>query len=91
MATQFGPYTKSVEIIYASKSSLYSYLLQSSQQNPRWLNSTTPKPLLIITPFQESEIQAAILCSKSMAYKSESEVEAMIMKAYPTSAKPHLS
>ena len=64
MATQFGPYTKSVEIIYASKSSLYSYLLQSSQQNPRWLNSTTPKPLLIITPFQESDIQAAILCSK---------------------------
>nr|POE74470.1 berberine bridge enzyme-like 22 [Quercus suber] len=64
MATRFGPYTKSVEIIYASKSSLYSYLLQSSQQNPRWLNSTTPKPLLIITPFQESEIQAAILCSK---------------------------
>ncbi|KAM3701071.1 hypothetical protein ACB094_05G144700 [Castanea mollissima] len=64
MATQFGPYTKFVEIIYASNSSSYSYLLQSSQQNPRWLNSTTPKPLLIITPFQESEIQAAILCSK---------------------------
>ncbi|KAK7844368.1 tetrahydrocannabinolic acid synthase, partial [Quercus suber] len=67
------------------------HLLQSSQQNPRWLNSSTPKPLLIIKLFQESEIQATILCSKSTTYKSESKVEAMIMKDYPTSAKPHLS
>ena len=64
MSTQFGPYTKFVETIYTTNSSLYSYLLQSSQQNPRWLNSSTPKPLLIITLFQESEIQATILCSK---------------------------
>uniref|UniRef100_A0A2N9I8T6 FAD-binding PCMH-type domain-containing protein n=1 Tax=Fagus sylvatica TaxID=28930 RepID=A0A2N9I8T6_FAGSY len=65
MSTQFGAYTKSVKIIHTSNSSLYSYLLQSSQQNPRWVNSTKPKPLLIITPFHESEIQAAVLCSKN--------------------------
>ena len=59
MSTQFGPYTKFVETIYTPNSSLYSYLLQSSQKNPRWLNSSTPKPLLILTPFQESEIQSA--------------------------------
>ncbi|KAM3686322.1 hypothetical protein ACJW31_11G190100 [Castanea mollissima] len=35
MSTQFGTYTKSVETIYTPNSSLYSYLLQSSQQNPR--------------------------------------------------------
>ena len=64
MSTQFGPYNKFVGTIYTSNSSLYLHLLQSSQQNPRWLNSSTPKPLLIITLFQESEIQATILCSK---------------------------
>ena len=64
MSTQFGPYPKFVGTIYTSNSSLYLHLLQSSQQNPRWLNSTTLKPLLIITHFQESEIQATILCSK---------------------------
>ena len=64
MSTQFGPYTKFVGTIYTSNSSLYLHLLQLSQQNPRWLNSSTPKPLLIITLFQESEIQATILCSK---------------------------
>ncbi|KAL4601283.1 hypothetical protein ACB092_11G260700 [Castanea dentata] len=64
MSKQFGPYTKFVGTIYTSNSSLYLHLLQSSQQNPRWLNFSTPKPLLIITPFQESEIQAIILCSK---------------------------
>ncbi|KAM3686309.1 hypothetical protein ACJW31_11G189000 [Castanea mollissima] len=64
MSTQFSPYTKFVGTIYTSNSSLYLHLLQSSQQNPRWLNFSTPKPLLIITPFQESEIQATILCSK---------------------------
>ncbi|XP_075644568.1 LOW QUALITY PROTEIN: berberine bridge enzyme-like 22 [Castanea sativa] len=64
MSTQFGPYTKFVGTIYTSNSSLYLHLLQSSQQNPRWLNFSTPKPLLIITPFQESKIQATILCSK---------------------------
>lgn len=64
MSTDFNAYTKSFEIIFTPESSLYTYLLQSSQQNMRWLNSTTSKPLLIITPFHESEIQAAILCSK---------------------------
>ena len=65
MSTQFGAYTKSIKIIHTSNSSSYSYLLQSSQQNTRWVNSTKLKPLLIITPFHESEIQATILCSKN--------------------------
>ncbi|XP_038689573.1 berberine bridge enzyme-like 22 [Tripterygium wilfordii] len=64
MATQFSAYTKSLEIIFTGNSPLYSSLLQSSQQNPRWLNSTTQKPIMIIVPFHESEIQAAIACSK---------------------------
>ncbi|KAF2310752.1 hypothetical protein GH714_016896 [Hevea brasiliensis] len=66
MSTQFNAYTRSFEIIFTPRSSLYSHLLQSSQQNLRWVNSTTSNnPLLIITPFHESEIQAAVLCSKN--------------------------
>ncbi|KAI4297129.1 hypothetical protein L6164_037033 [Bauhinia variegata] len=50
-------------IILNPSSPLYTQALESSQQNPRWLNSTS-KPLFIITPLKESEVQAAILCSK---------------------------
>lgn len=65
VSNQFRAYTKSFEIIHHSNSSSYSTLLQSSQQNPRWLNSKKAKPIYIITPFHESEIQAAIVCSKN--------------------------
>ncbi|PON32514.1 L-gulonolactone/D-arabinono-1,4-lactone oxidase, partial [Parasponia andersonii] len=64
MSTQFKALTRNVQIIYSSDSPLYQSLLESSQQNPRWLNSTTLRPLLIITPFHESEIQAALICSR---------------------------
>ncbi|OAY31592.1 berberine bridge enzyme-like 22 [Manihot esculenta] len=65
MSPSFNPYTKSFEIIFTAESPLYSDLLQSSPQNLRWVNSTTSNnPLLIIAPFHESEIQAAVLCSK---------------------------
>ncbi|POO01046.1 FAD linked oxidase, N-terminal [Trema orientale] len=64
MSTQFRALTRNVQIIYSSDSPLYQSLLESSQQNPRWLNSTTLRPLLIITPFHESEIQAAVICSR---------------------------
>lgn len=48
-----------------SSSILYPQVLESLKQNPRWLNSSS-KPLLIMTPSHESEIQAAILCSKKI-------------------------
>ncbi|KAL5771834.1 hypothetical protein ACOSP7_011444 [Xanthoceras sorbifolium] len=63
MSIQFSAYTKSFEIIYTPESSLYSYLLQSTVQNPRWSNATT-QPLLIVAPFHETEVQAAVVCSK---------------------------
>ncbi|KAI4299737.1 hypothetical protein L6164_033167 [Bauhinia variegata] len=52
-----------LETIYTPSSPSYSNILEFSQQNPRWLNSSH-KPLLIITPIQASEIQAAIVCSR---------------------------
>ncbi|PSS04948.1 Berberine bridge enzyme-like [Actinidia chinensis var. chinensis] len=57
---------KASEYIYlhTPTSPSYASLLQASQQNPRWLNSTDSSPLFIITPYTESEIQASILCSR---------------------------
>ncbi|XVF78048.1 hypothetical protein PTKIN_Ptkin14bG0097100 [Pterospermum kingtungense] len=67
MSSQFRNYTKSFEIIYTSESPLFSSVLDSTLQNMRWLNSSMAStPLLIITPFHESEIQAALICSKKL-------------------------
>ncbi|GMN64431.1 hypothetical protein TIFTF001_033496 [Ficus carica] len=53
------------QIIYSSSSPQFPNLLQSSQQNPRWSNSTSVlKPLFIITPFHESQVQASVICSR---------------------------
>ncbi|TKY49890.1 Tetrahydrocannabinolic acid synthase [Spatholobus suberectus] len=66
MLTQLDGNSESIEkIILTPSSSLYPQVLDSLEQNPRWLNSSR-KPLLILTPFNESEIQAAIQCSKEL-------------------------
>ncbi|XWS13517.1 hypothetical protein CRYUN_Cryun36dG0043800 [Craigia yunnanensis] len=48
-------------------------LCSSTLQNMRWFNSSTSTTLLIITPFHESEIQAALLCSKKLEINVEEE------------------
>ncbi|XP_004499702.2 berberine bridge enzyme-like 22 [Cicer arietinum] len=66
MLTIIGDYSKNIEkTVFNSSSLLYPKVLESLEQNPRWLNSSN-KPLLIVKPFHESEIQAAILCSKEI-------------------------
>ena len=66
LLTQLDGNSEYIEkILFRSSSSLYTQILESLEQNPRWLNSSR-KPLLILTPFHESEIQAAILCSKEL-------------------------
>ncbi|KAK4254765.1 hypothetical protein QN277_010097 [Acacia crassicarpa] len=67
MLSQPGSYSQEYyeTAMLSSTSSLYSQVLDSFQQNPRWLNSTR-KPLLIMTPLNESEIQAAIFCSRKL-------------------------
>ncbi|XP_034212538.1 berberine bridge enzyme-like 26 [Prunus dulcis] len=54
----------SSKIILTKHSSAYSSVLQSSIQNLRFLNTSTPKPEAIITPFKHSHVQAAVICSK---------------------------
>ncbi|CAI0545744.1 unnamed protein product [Linum tenue] len=53
----------SFQTIFNPESSLFSLLLQSRVQNLRYINSTT-KPLLILTPSDDTQIQSALLCSR---------------------------
>ena len=53
------------KIIFIKSSSQYPQVLEALEQNPRWVNSSR-KPILILTPFHESEIQAGIRCSKEL-------------------------
>ncbi|OVA12251.1 FAD linked oxidase [Macleaya cordata] len=50
--------------IYTKNSSNYTSVLESTIHALRFISSTTPKPRLIITPLQESHVQAAVICSK---------------------------
>ncbi|KAL2494361.1 FAD-binding Berberine family protein [Forsythia ovata] len=52
------------QYVHSRNSPIYSSLLQAAQQNPRWVNSITRKPLFIVAPTKVSEIQAAIVCSR---------------------------
>lgn len=52
------------KLIYTPINSSYSSILQFSIQNLRFNTSSTPKPLVIVTPTNISHIQAAIICSQ---------------------------
>ncbi|KAJ6887357.1 hypothetical protein NC651_027634 [Populus alba x Populus x berolinensis] len=52
------------EAILTENSSDYSSVLRSSIRNYRFLNTSIVKPQFIITPFDESHIEAAIVCAK---------------------------
>ncbi|OIT38141.1 PREDICTED: berberine bridge enzyme-like 28 [Nicotiana attenuata] len=49
---------------YTPNNKNYSSVLQFSLQNPRFNTTKTPKPLVIVTPVSEAEIQRVILCAK---------------------------
>ncbi|PON38817.1 Xanthine dehydrogenase C subunit [Parasponia andersonii] len=52
------------EIVDTPNDPSYFSRLNFSLQNPRFSSPFTPKPLVIITPFHVSHVQAAINCSK---------------------------
>ncbi|XP_018814064.1 berberine bridge enzyme-like 21 [Juglans regia] len=54
------------EIVYAPSNASYTSVLRAYIRNSRFNTSYTPKPVTIVTPTQESHVQAAVLCSKSI-------------------------
>ncbi|KAI9199155.1 hypothetical protein LWI28_028386 [Acer negundo] len=56
-------------IVYTQNNSSYTSILRAYIRNARFNVSSTPKPLIIITPLQESHVQAAVICSKQVGYQ----------------------
>ncbi|KAG5601729.1 hypothetical protein H5410_033099 [Solanum commersonii] len=52
---------------YTPNNSSFSSIIQFSIQNLRFNTTETPKPLVIVTPVSESEVQRVILCAKKTA------------------------
>ncbi|XVE81223.1 hypothetical protein DITRI_Ditri15bG0045700 [Diplodiscus trichospermus] len=52
------------KVIYTPNNSSYSSVLDSTIRNFRFTTSTTPKPLVIVTPLNVSHIQSTIYCSR---------------------------
>ncbi|KAL0305388.1 UNVERIFIED_CONTAM: Berberine bridge enzyme-like 18 [Sesamum radiatum] len=53
-------------VVYTPNNASYASLLHSPTLNLRPLSNSPRRPLLIITPFDELEIQAVIYCSKKL-------------------------
>ncbi|OVA03979.1 FAD linked oxidase [Macleaya cordata] len=50
--------------VYTPNSQNYTDILESRINNLRFISPTSPKPFLLITPLDESHVQAAVICSK---------------------------
>ncbi|CAK8578129.1 unnamed protein product [Lathyrus sativus] len=53
-------------LVFSQTNSSFTSLLQAYIRNARLNKTSTPKPLLIITPLQQSHVQTSILCSKTI-------------------------
>ncbi|KAG9438940.1 hypothetical protein H6P81_019105 [Aristolochia fimbriata] len=65
LSSKFPSATHLSSVVYTQNSSSFDSLLQFSAQNPYLSTPSTPnKPLYIITPVNEAQIQASVICSK---------------------------
>ncbi|KAK6150163.1 hypothetical protein DH2020_017688 [Rehmannia glutinosa] len=52
------------EVVYTPNNSSYLSILQSSIRNLRFASSSTPRPLVTVTPVLETQIPAIVLCAR---------------------------
>ncbi|XP_023871612.2 berberine bridge enzyme-like 21 [Quercus suber] len=53
-------------IVYSQTNPSYTTVLRAYIRNSRFNTSTTPKPTIIVTPTQESHVQATVICTKNI-------------------------
>nr|AEK87147.1 berberine bridge enzyme [Hevea brasiliensis] len=56
-------------LVYSQTNASYTSVLRAYIRNARMNTSTTPKPVIILTPKQISHVQAAVICTKSVGYQ----------------------
>jgi hypothetical protein len=52
------------KVVYTTTNSSYFSVLNFTIINPRFSSPSTPKPLFIITPLYESQVQAVVICAR---------------------------
>ncbi|KAL6955809.1 cinnamyl-alcohol dehydrogenase [Sarracenia purpurea var. burkii] len=64
LSLHFPNSSSNSKVIYTYGNSSYTSVLDSSARNRRFTVPPNPKPQVIVTPLEETHIQAAIFCSK---------------------------
>ncbi|KAK4768294.1 hypothetical protein SAY87_003435 [Trapa incisa] len=54
------------KIVYQPTNSSFTTVLNAYVRNLRFNTSTTPKPLIIVTPLVESHVSAAVVCARAL-------------------------
>lgn len=54
--------------IFAKTNSSYTSVLRAYIRNARFNTSSAPKPIIIITPLEESHVRAAVICTKKVGF-----------------------
>ncbi|KAL2894186.1 Berberine bridge enzyme-like 21 [Bienertia sinuspersici] len=55
-------------ILYSNQNTSYNSTLNSNIRNLRFTYPTTPKPLLIVTPYNPSQVSESIICARKLSH-----------------------
>ncbi|XP_008790067.2 berberine bridge enzyme-like 18 [Phoenix dactylifera] len=69
LSLRIPPSTNISQILHTPDTTSYSSLYLSSIRNLRFVTPETRKPLLIITPIDESHVQASVVCCKEHSFQ----------------------
>ncbi|KAG5235887.1 berberine bridge enzyme [Salix suchowensis] len=64
-----NPQDKISNLVYSQSNTAYTSVLRAYIRNARLNTSSTPKPLVIVTPTQISHVQATVICTKKVGYQ----------------------
>ncbi|XP_019418689.1 PREDICTED: berberine bridge enzyme-like 21 [Lupinus angustifolius] len=64
--TNYKSSTQLNNIVFSQTNPSFSTVLQNYIRNARFNTTSTSKPLIIVTPLQESHVQGTVICAKSI-------------------------